>query len=86
MSPKFPDKDQNPTGSLFLIHPRRAYAKWAQSLNNFNKHLLNDNDSELLIFGPQQVEINTSALPKKIKMFRSIESFNANYLKENIFV
>lgn len=55
-------------------------------LNNFNKHLLNDNDSELLIFGPQQVEINTSALPKKIKMFRSIESFNANYFKENIFV
>ena len=55
-------------------------------MEEFNDKLLKDSDSELLIFGPQQVEINHSLLPNKIRTFRSIEAFNTNYFKENIFV
>ena len=55
-------------------------------LGEFNNKLLKNSQSELLIFGPQQMEINHSLLPNNIKAFRSIEAFNLNYLKENIFV
>jgi DNA-binding transcriptional MerR regulator len=55
-------------------------------LKNFHSTLLEDRDSRLLIFGPQQIEIDTDNLPPQIELFRSVESFIAKYLEEVVFV
>jgi hypothetical protein len=47
---------------------------------------LEDRDSKLLLFGPQQIEIDTDKLPGQIELFRSVESFIAKYLEERVFV
>jgi len=55
-------------------------------LQEFYENLLKDKDSRLLLFGPQQIEIDTEALPKQIELFRSVESFTAKYLEREVFV
>ena len=55
-------------------------------LSNFHQNLLEDRDSKLLLFGPQQIEIDTDKLPGQIELFRSVESFIAKYLEETVFV
>ena len=55
-------------------------------LTNFHQNLFEDRDSKLLLFGPQQIEIDTDKLPGRIELFRSVESFIAKYLEETVFV
>lgn len=55
-------------------------------LTNFHQNLLEDRGSKLLLFGPQQIEIDTDKLPGQIELFRSVESFIAKYLEETVFV
>lgn len=55
-------------------------------LKHFYSSLLENRDSRLLIFGPQQIEIDTDNLPPQIELFRSVESFIAKYLEEIVFV
>ena len=55
-------------------------------LNDFHEKLLSKTDSQLIIFGPQQLEIDTETLPRKIELYRSVESFITNYFMENVFV
>jgi len=55
-------------------------------LNDFHEKLLSKTDSKLIIFGPQQLEIDTETLPRKIELYRSVESFITNYFMENVFV
>ncbi|MEK9566230.1 MAG: MerR family transcriptional regulator [Flavobacteriaceae bacterium] len=55
-------------------------------ISQFHENLLKDRDSKLLIFGPQQIEIDTDKLPGQVELFRSVESFIAKYLEEKVFV
>ena len=55
-------------------------------LNDFHEKLLAQTNSKLIIFGPQQLEIDTDNLPNKIELYRSVESFVTNYFNQNIFV
>ena len=55
-------------------------------LQGFYNDLLADRDSKFLLFGPQQIEIDTDKLPGQIELFRSVESFMAKYLEEIVFV
>jgi hypothetical protein len=54
-------------------------------LNNFYNDLLKGRDSRLLIFGPQQIEIDTESLPAQIELYRSVEAFISKYLEDAIF-
>jgi DNA-binding transcriptional MerR regulator len=55
-------------------------------ISQFHENLLKDRDSKLLIFGPQQIEIDIDKLPRQVELFRSVESFIAKYLEEKVFV
>ncbi|MGI9541173.1 MAG: MerR family transcriptional regulator [Flavobacteriaceae bacterium] len=55
-------------------------------LNDFHEKLLSKTDSKLIIFGPQQLEIDIEILPGKIELYRSVESFITNYFIENVFI
>lgn len=54
-------------------------------LNNFYNNLLKGRDSRLLIFGPQQIEIDTESIPTQIELYRSVEAFISKYLEDAIF-
>ena len=54
-------------------------------LNNFYNNLLKGRDSRLLIFGPQQIEIDTKSIPSQIELYRSVEAFISKYLEDAIF-
>jgi len=53
-------------------------------LKLFNKKLLLNTNSKLIVFGPQQSKIDLNNLPNKIELYRSVESFINNYLEEKI--
>ena len=55
-------------------------------LKYFHKKLLKKTDSKLIIFVPQQHEIETDILPRKIELYQSLKPFVSNYFVENIFV
>ena len=55
-------------------------------LQNFYNKILDKQDSKLILFGPQQIAINREALPEKIEMFRSVESFVFKYFSEDVLV
>ena len=55
-------------------------------VNDFRTNLLEGRNSKLLVFGPQQIEIDLTALPVQIELYRSVESFSSKYLEENILV
>ena len=54
-------------------------------LNNFYNDLLKGRDSRLLIFGPQQIEIDTKSIPSQIELYRSVEAFISKYLEDAVF-
>ena len=54
-------------------------------LNDFYNDLLKGRDSRLLIFGPQQIEIDTESLPAQIELYRSVEAFISKYLEDAVF-
>jgi len=55
-------------------------------IKDFNDRLLKSKSSNLAILGPQQVHINTSKLPKNVKLFKSIHAFQDKFLKTSIYV
>ena len=55
-------------------------------LQTFYKKILDKQDSKLILFGPQQIAIDKEALPEKIEMFRSVESFVFKYFSEDVLV
>ncbi len=55
-------------------------------LQNFYNKILDKQDSKLILFGPQQIAIDREALPEKIEMFRSVESFVFKYFSEDVLV
>ena len=55
-------------------------------LNDFHTHILENQDSKLILFGPQQAEIIQEQLPDKIELYRSVESFVFKYFSESVFV
>jgi hypothetical protein len=54
-------------------------------LEDFHRHILNHQESKLLLFGPQQIAIDTEKLPDQIELYRSVESFVSNYFTEKVF-
>ena len=55
-------------------------------LKDFHKHILDHQESKLLLFGPQQIAIDTDNLPPQIELYRSVESFVSKYFPEKVFV
>ena len=55
-------------------------------LHNFYNKILENQDSKLILFGPQQIAIDKEKLPKKIETFRSVESFVFKYFSEDVLV
>jgi len=55
-------------------------------LQTFYNKILDKQDSKLILFGPQQIAIDKEALPEKIEMFRSVESFIFKYFSEDVLV
>ena len=55
-------------------------------LHSFYNKILENQDSKLILFGPQQIAIDKEKLPKKIEMFRSVESFVFKYFAEDVLV
>ena len=54
-------------------------------LKSFNEKLLLDTNSKLIVFGPQQIEIDLNNLPNKIELYRSVETFINNYFEEKMY-
>ena len=55
-------------------------------LQTFYNKILDKQDSKLILFGPQQIAIDKEALPEKIELFRSVESFVFKYFSEDVLV
>lgn len=55
-------------------------------LRTFQKLLLDNTQSKLSILGPQQININSSLLPKQIELFPTFESFRLKYFGAQVFV
>tara|TARA_B110001450_G_scaffold125282_1_gene117913 strand:- start:942 stop:1865 length:924 start_codon:yes stop_codon:yes gene_type:complete len=54
-------------------------------LKSFNEKLLLNTNSKLIVFGPQQIEIDLNNLPNKIELYRSVETFINNYFEEKMY-
>ena len=54
-------------------------------LKSFNERLLLNTNSKLIVFGPQQIEIDLNNLPNKIELYRSVESFINNFFEEKMY-
>lgn len=52
----------------------------------FYSQILANKESKLILFGPQQAEIDMNQLPSQIEMYRSLESFVVKYFSENVYV
>jgi DNA-binding transcriptional MerR regulator len=55
-------------------------------LKKFHAQILANRESKLILFGPQQAEIDISQIPSQIEMYRSLESFVFKYFSENVYV
>lgn len=55
-------------------------------LKKFHAQILANRESKLILFGPQQAEIDMNRLPSQIEMYRSLESFVFKYFSENVYV
>jgi len=55
-------------------------------LNTFYNQILENHDSKLILFGPQQVSIDRENLPKKIELHRSVESFVNKYFSNKVLI
>ena len=54
-------------------------------LKSFNEKLLLNTNSKLIVFGPQQIEIDLNNLPNKIELYRSVETFINKYFEEKMY-
>ena len=54
-------------------------------LKHFNEKLLLNTNSKLIVFGPQQIQIDLNNLPNKIELYRSVESFINNYFEKKLY-
>lgn len=55
-------------------------------LKKFHAQILANQESKLILFGPQQAEIDMNQLPPQIEMYRSLETFVFKYFSENVYV
>ena len=55
-------------------------------LADFDNKLLKGNNAELVILGPQQIQVNTSNLSRNIHLFRTVDAFQQKFLESSIFV
>lgn len=55
-------------------------------LKKFHAQILANQESKLILFGPQQAAIDMNQLPPQIEMYRSLESFVFKYFSENVYV
>ena len=55
-------------------------------LSAFFKQVLENHESKLIIFGPQQIAIDRENLPGKIELYRSVESFIYKYFKNKVLI
>jgi len=70
--------------SYFTVEPNKD--KIMSYLQDFHTQLLENYDSKLILFGPQQALIDKDQLSDKIELHRSVESFAFKYFSENVFV
>jgi len=70
--------------SYFTVEPNKD--KIMSYLQDFHTQLLENYDSKLILFGPQQALIDKDQLSDKIELHRSVESFVFKYFSENVFV
>ena len=54
-------------------------------LKHFNEKLLLNTNSKLIVFGPQQIQIDLNNLPNKIELYGSVESFINNYFEKKLY-
>jgi len=55
-------------------------------LNNFHKEILEGKKSKLILFGPQQKEIDLDNVPKQIELYSSVEAFKKKYFNNSTSV
>jgi len=55
-------------------------------LKKFHAQILANRESKLILFGPQQAEIDINQIPSQFEMYRSLESFVFKYFSENVYV
>ena len=55
-------------------------------LKHFNEKLLLNTNSKLIVFGPQQIQIDLNNLPNKIELYGSVESFINNFFEKKLYV
>ena len=55
-------------------------------INEFYKEILEGKKSKLLLFGPQQKEIELNNLPTQIELYHSIEAFKVNFFYDSLYV
>lgn len=70
--------------SYLTVEPNKE--EIMQYLKDFHSQILENQASKLILFGPQQAEIDTQQLPPQIEMYRSLESFVSKYFSEKVFV
>jgi len=70
--------------SYFTVEPNKDNIM--SYLQDFHTQLLENYDSKLILFGPQQAFIDKDQLSDKIELHRSVESFVFKYFSENVFV
>ena len=69
--------------TYFTVEPNKK--EIMPYLKSFNERLLLNTNSKLIVFGPQQIEIDLNNLPNKIELYRSIKSFINNYFEEKMY-
>ena len=70
--------------SYFTVEPSKE--EIMPYLKKFYAKILANQESKLILFGPQQAEIDMNQLPSQIEMYRSLESFVFKYFSENVYV
>ena len=70
--------------SYFTVEPNKE--EIMPYLKKFYAQILANQESKLILFGPQQAEIDMNQLPSQIEMYRSLESFVFKYFSENVYV
>ncbi len=55
-------------------------------LDHFQSSVLRESNAKLAILGPQQVHIDTSKLPKNIRVFKTVDAFQQEFLQASIYV
>ena len=70
--------------SYFTVEPNKE--EIMPYLKKFYAQILANQESKLILFGPQQAEIDINQIPSQIEMYRSLESFVFKYFSENVYV